>query len=187
MTSEKEILEIGLSTREANSRLKKYGLNTLKEKEKISPVKIFLEQFNDVIIWVLIVATILSGLMGEKADAITIFVIIVINGSLGFIQEYKTEKSLESLKNMAAPTAKVMRDGKIKVINAMELVIGDVILIESGDRVPADSIILDNYSLMLDESLLTGESVGVNKNGKGKNKDIYMGTIVLKEKLWQKL
>ena len=68
---------------------------------------------------------------------------------LGFIQEYKTEKSLESLKNMAAPTAKVMRDGKIKVINAMELVIGDVILIESGDRVPADSIILDNYSLML--------------------------------------
>ena len=179
--------EIGLSTREANIRLKKYGLNTLKQKEKISPVKIFLEQFNDVIIWVLIVATILSALMGEKADAITIFVIIVINGSLGFIQEYKTEKSLESLKNMAAPTAKVMRDGKIKVINAMELVIGDVILIESGDRVPADSIILDNYSLMLDESLLTGESVGVNKTGKGKNKDIYMGTIALKGKAMAKI
>ncbi|MCR1970364.1 calcium-translocating P-type ATPase, PMCA-type [Clostridium cochlearium] len=187
MVSEKEVLQLGLSTREAEIRLKKYGLNTLKEKEKISPVKIFLEQFNDVIIWVLIVATVLSGLMGEKADAITIFVIIVINGTLGFIQEYKTEKSLESLKNMAAPTAKVMRDGKIKVINAMELVIGDVILIESGDRVPADSIILDNYSLMLDESLLTGESVGVNKSGNGKNKDIYMGTIVLKGKAMAKI
>lgn len=187
MISEKEILEIGLSTREARIRLKRYGLNTLKGKQKISPFKIFLEQFNDVIIWVLIVATILSGLMGQKADAITIFVIVVINGTLGFIQEYKTEKSLESLQDMAAPTAKVMRDGKIKVINAMELVIGDVILIESGDRVPADSIILENYSLMLDESLLTGESVGVNKSGKSKNKDIYMGTIVLKGKAMAKI
>src|SRR3712207_9059403 len=101
-----------------------------------------------------------------------------MNGILGFIQEFKTEKSLESLKSLAAPTAKVVRDGQIKVINAEEIVIGDLIVVESGDRVPADAIIMDNYSVMVDESLLTGESVGVNKSGKDKENSLFMGTIV---------
>ena len=110
--NEKELFS-GLDSKEAERRLKKYGPNILEQKEKISAVKIFLQQFNDFIVWVLIVATVISGFMGEKADAITILVIIIMNGILGFIQEFKTEKSLEALNSLAAPTAKVIRDGNL--------------------------------------------------------------------------
>src|SRR3712207_6229892 len=123
--NEKELFS-GLSSKEAEKRLKKYGPNTLKQTKKISPIKIFLQQFNDFMVWVLIAATLISGFMGAKADAITILIIVIMNGILGFIQEFKTEKSLESLKSLAAPTAKVVRDGQIKVINAEEIVIGDL-------------------------------------------------------------
>ena len=170
---------IGLTQKEAESRLKKYGPNIIMEKSKISPAKIFLSQFNDFITWVLIVATIISGVMGEHADAITILIIIVMNAILGFIQEFKTERSLQALKELAAPTAKVIRDNKIVVVNAEELVIGDVVIVESGDRVPADSILIEKCELMVDESLLTGESVGVEKAYESKNKSLYMGTIIL--------
>ncbi|GAA0724053.1 calcium-translocating P-type ATPase, PMCA-type [Clostridium malenominatum] len=168
----------GLDSREAERRLKKYGPNILESREKISPLKIFLQQFNDFMVWVLIAATLLSGFMGEKADAITILIIVVMNGILGFIQEYKTEKSLEALNSLAAPTAKVMRDGILKVINAENLVMGDIVIIESGDRIPADCTLVEDFSLMVDESLLTGESVGVNKSSR-KQENIYMGTTVL--------
>jgi len=184
--NEKELFS-GLSSKEAEKRLKKYGPNTLKQTKKISPIKIFLQQFNDFMVWVLIAATLISGFMGAKADAITILIIVIMNGILGFIQEFKTEKSLESLKSLAAPTAKVVRDGQIKVINAEEIVIGDLIVVESGDRVPADAIIMDNYSVMVDESLLTGESVGVNKSGKDKENSLFMGTIVLTGKAMAKV
>ncbi|PRR78717.1 Calcium-transporting ATPase [Clostridium liquoris] len=178
MINEKELFS-GLDSKEAERRLKKYGPNILEQKEKISAVKIFLQQFNDFIVWVLIVATVISGFMGEKADAITILVIIIMNGILGFIQEFKTEKSLEALNSLAAPTAKVIRDGNLKIINAENLVIGDLVIVESGDRIPADCIIVEDTSLMLDESLLTGESVGVNKSCSDKNNTIYMGTVAL--------
>ncbi|MGM8288994.1 HAD-IC family P-type ATPase, partial [Clostridium perfringens] len=121
--------------------------------------------------------------MGDVADAITIFVIVVINGILGFVQEFKTEKSLDALKSLAAPTCKVLRDGNIKVINANELTIGDVVILEAGDRVPADGEIFECTNFMIDESLLTGESVGVNKTNNSKEASlIYMGTKVLKGK-----
>lgn len=178
MLSEKEIIA-GLTSREAERRLKKYGLNQLESKKEISPVRIFFSQFNDFIIWVLIGATIISGLMGERADAITILVIVIMNGILGFIQEFKTEKSLEALKKLAAPTAKAIRDGKLTVMNAEYLTVGDVIVLESGDRVPADCILIDYNRIMLDESLLTGESIGVEKSTTSKNNLIYMGTSVL--------
>nr|WP_139264158.1 calcium-translocating P-type ATPase, PMCA-type [Clostridium magnum] len=172
-------LQNGLTQVEAARRLKKHGPNRLENKKKISPVKIFLAQFNDFIVWVLIAATLISGFIGEKADAITILVIVIMNAILGFIQEYKTEKSLEALKELAAPTAKVIRDENIKVINAEEIVIGDLLVLESGDRVPADCMLVEDSNFMVDESLLTGESVGVEKSSKKKDSSAYMGTIVL--------
>ncbi|MEY8762334.1 MULTISPECIES: calcium-translocating P-type ATPase, PMCA-type [Clostridium] len=179
--NEKEI-EGGLTQVEAERRLKKYGLNTIEKKKGVSPVKIFFSQFNDFITWILIVATVISGFMGEKADAITILIIVVMNAILGFVQEFKTERSLETLKELASPTSKVLRDGKIKVINAQELVMGDIVFLESGDKIPADCILLSRGNFMVDESLLTGESEGVSKSSSGKNNSIYMGTVVIKGK-----
>jgi P-type Ca2+ transporter type 2C len=171
----------GLSSREAKKRLVKYGYNELIKKKGVSPLFIFFSQFNDFITWILIVATAVSGFMGEKADAITILIIIIMNAILGFIQEYKTEKSLEALKDLTAPLAKVKRDGEIISINAKELVVGDVIVIEDGDRIPADCVIINCSSLQSDESILTGESVPVEKcvnshNGKSGDKGfLFMG------------
>jgi Ca2+-transporting ATPase len=174
-----EALLKGLTKIEAEKRLKTYGLNQLENKKKISPIKIFFSQFNDFIVWVLIAATIISGVMGEKADAITIFIIVIMNSILGFIQEYKTEKSLEALKKLAAPTSKVIRDGKLEVVNAEYLVPGDLVLLESGDRIPADSIMVQDNEIMVDESLLTGESVGVSKRNRDKQNQLFMGTVIL--------
>lgn len=178
MLNDKEIVA-GLTHHEAERRLKKYGLNQLENKKKISPVKIFISQFNDLIIWILIVATIISGFMGERADAVTILIIVIMNGILGFIQEFKTEKSMEALKELAAPTAKVLREGRLQVINAEYITVGDIVVLESGDRVPADCILIDDSRILLDESLLTGESLGVEKSSMSKNNTAYMGTIVL--------
>ena len=170
--------DIGLSTREAEEKLKLYGLNIIEKKKQISGIKIFLSQFNDFITWVLIVATIISALMGERADAITILIIIIMNSILGFIQEFRTEKSLEALKEMAAPTAKVVRNKKLQVINGENLVPGDLIILDSGDRIPADGRLISGDSFKVDESLLTGESLGVQKSPK-EDKNIFMGTILL--------
>jgi P-type Ca2+ transporter type 2C len=178
MIEERELLK-GLTKEEANRRLKKYGPNQLEKKKSISPFQIFISQFNEFIIWVLVAATIISGLMGEKADAITILVIIVMNAVMGFIQEYRTEKSLEALKKMASPTAKVRRENKIEVINAEEIVIGDIVILESGDRIPADCMLIEASSVMINESLLTGESTGVTKSINPKENNVYMGTTIL--------
>ena len=179
MIQEKEFTR-GLSSREAEKRIKTYGLNELKHKKKKSPILIFLAQFNDFLVWVLIGATIISGFIGDKADAITILIIVIVNAILGFVQEFRTEKSLEALQEMAAPTCKAIRDGNIKVINSRELTIGDVVILEAGDRIPADGTFIDAANMVVDESLLTGESVGISKDtNKGKNEG-YMGTIVLK-------
>ncbi|MDO5779525.1 MAG: calcium-translocating P-type ATPase, PMCA-type [Clostridium sp.] len=179
MIQEKEFTR-GLSTREAEKRIKTYGLNELKHKKKKSPVLIFLSQFNDFLVWVLMGATIISGFIGDKADAITILIIVIVNAILGFVQEFRTERSLEALQEMAAPTCKAIRDGNIKVINSRELTIGDVVILEAGDRIPADGTFIDAANVVVDESLLTGESVGISKDtSKGKNEG-YMGTIVLK-------
>ena len=179
MIQEKEFTR-GLSTREAEKRIKTYGLNELKHKKKKSPILIFLSQFNDFLVWVLIGATIISGFIGDKADALTILIIVIVNAILGFIQEFRTEKSLEALQEMAAPTCKTIRDGNIKVINSRDLTIGDIVILEAGDRIPADGTFIDAANMVVDESLLTGESVGISKDtNKGKNEG-YMGTIVLK-------
>ena len=179
MIQEKEFTR-GWSTREAEKRVKTYGLNELKHNKKKSPVLIFLAQFNDFLVWVLIGATIISGFIGDKADAITILIIVIVNAILGFVQEFRTEKSLEALQELAAPTCKVIRDGNIKVVSSKELTIGDLVVLEAGDRIPADGTFIDAANMVVDESLLTGESVGISKDTtKGKNSG-FMGTIVLK-------
>ncbi|GFZ30942.1 calcium-translocating P-type ATPase, PMCA-type [Clostridium zeae] len=186
MIQEKELIR-GLSSSEAERRIKNFGLNELSHKKSVSPVILFLSQFNDFMVWVLMGATIVSGLMGEKADAITILIIVIINAILGFIQEFRTEKSLEALKSLAAPTCKAYRDGNIKVINAKYLTLGDIVVLESGDRIPADGEVIESTALMVDESLLTGESVGVNKSVNKKDCNVYMGTNVLKGKAFIKV
>ena len=179
MVEEKEILR-GLTSQEAERRLKEYGYNVIENKKKISPFLIFFAQFNDFIVWVLIAATVISGAMGDMADAITILIIVIINAILGFVQEYKTEKSLEALKSLAAPTTKVIRNGHIQVINAELITIGDLVMLEAGDKVPADGMLMECSGMVVDESLLTGESVGVNKSSNSKENGVFMGTIVLK-------
>lgn len=179
MIQEREVSR-GLTTKEAEKRIKNYGLNELTHKKKTSPILIFLSQFNDFIVWVLIGATVISGVMGDKADAITILIIVVVNAILGFVQEYKTEKSLEALKELAAPTCKVIRDGSLKVMNSIELTIGDLVILEAGDRIPADGSFIEASSMMVDESLLTGESVGVSKDTVRGRNQCFMGATILK-------
>lgn len=179
----------GLTTIQAQELLKKYGKNELKNKKKVHPVKIFANQYKDILTIILLISTAISIILGEYVEAIAIAVIVLLNGIMGFIQEYKTEKTLESLKKMSAPTARVYRDGKLINISADMIVVGDIISLKSGDRVSADCIILESNSMMSDESILTGESVEVNKqvckNNDGKyvlnRKDmVYMGTIITK-------
>jgi Ca2+-transporting ATPase len=186
MINQKNVFR-GLSEDEAAKRQKKFGLNVLEEKKRISPFAILIQQYNDFIIWVLIGATIISFIMGEKADAITILIIVIMNSILGFIQEYKTERSLEALKEMASPTAKVMRNGNVVIIKAEMLVPGDVIIVETGDRIPADCIIEDSVGILMDESLLTGESENVEKNDSKNNNSLFMGTTVLNGKATAKV
>lgn len=176
----------GLTQDQVEENIKKYGKNKLKEKKKNSALSILLSQFNDIMIWILIVATIVSGILGDVADAVVIIVIIIINAILGFVQEFRTEKSLESLKKLSSPTTKVIRDGNLKIINVEDLTIDDLVILESGDIVPADAKII-NGNLNVDESLLTGESVGVNKSVREKENNIFMGTTVLKGKAHAKI
>jgi Ca2+-transporting ATPase len=154
----------GLSAGEALQRLTEAGPNELSEGVKVSPITLLLNQFKDFMVLVLMGATLISGLLGEYLDAITILAIIVINGLLGFIQEFRAERSLRALKELSAPTAKVLRDGEWIVVPAKELVPGDIVALESGDRVPADIRFIETNSVYVEESALTGESVPVAKD-----------------------
>jgi len=155
--------EHGLTDKEAKARLESIGPNVISEGAKVSPLVLFLEQFKDFMVLVLLGATLISGLLGEYLDAVTIMAIIVMNGILGFIQEYRAEKSLRALKELSAPTAKVIRSGKAQQVAASSLVPGDLILLESGDRIPADVRFIEVNNLYVEESALTGESVSVGK------------------------
>lgn len=154
----------GLSDHEAERRREQVGQNVLAEKKGISPVTLFLNQFKDFMVLVLVGATLISGLLGEYLDAITIIAIIVMNGILGFVQEFRAERSLHALKQLSAPTATVVRSGQIKEEKAEQLVPGDVVLLESGDRIPADVRFIQANGLYVEESALTGESVPVGKS-----------------------
>jgi len=178
----------GLSESEAAKRLEIHGRNVIKEGKKKSWLKTLLSQFTDLMIIILIVSCIISFFMGENSEGIAILVILVLNGLLGFIQEMRTEKAIEALMNMAAPHAKVIRDGKIKDITADMVVPGDLVVVEAGDRVPADCVVIEGNSLFLDESMLTGESIPASKNqinkrtyrqdGITNSNILYMGSMV---------
>lgn len=155
--------EKGLSDMEANRRLVEFGHNTLAVKKGVNPVFLFLGQFKDFMVIVLMVATLISGLLGEIADAVTILAIILLNAILGFVQEYKAERSMESLRSLAAPEATVRRNGSSIKIPASGLVPGDIVMIEAGDRIPADIRWLKTFNVRVEESALTGESQPVTK------------------------
>ncbi|WP_338827848.1 cation-translocating P-type ATPase [Neomoorella thermoacetica] len=153
----------GLATIEARRRLEEKGPNQLQARPGVPPYRLFLSQFQDLMVLVLLAATAVSAFLGEVADAITIVAIVIINAILGFIQEYRAERSLEALKEMAAPEARVRRDGEIRRVPAREIVPGDILLLESGDRVAADALVLTGSNLQADEAALTGESTPVPK------------------------
>ncbi|MBW3012489.1 calcium-transporting P-type ATPase, PMR1-type [Candidatus Woesearchaeota archaeon] len=154
----------GLSPEEAATRLEKYGRNEITKKHEISKLKIFLEQFKDFIIWILIIATIISAVLGEWVDALAIGIILLLNALLGFIQEYKAEEAIEKLKQLASLKAFVFRNGQEMEIDATEVVPGDIILLTEGDKVPADARLFEQHSLYSQEAALTGESMPVSKN-----------------------
>lgn len=153
----------GLNAAEVKKSREKYGWNELAEGKKKSTLQIFLEQFKDFLVIILIISAIVSGLLGDAESAIVILVVITINAILGTVQTLKAEQSLKSLKKLSGPEAKVLRDGTVVPLPTREIVIGDTVMLEAGDYVPADGRILENASLKIDESALTGESLGVEK------------------------
>ncbi len=166
----------GLSSDEAQKRLAEYGPNELAEGKKRSPVMMFLDQFRDFMIIVLIIAAVISGFVGDIADTIAIIVIVVLNAIVGFVQEYRAEKAMEALKKMAAPAATVIRDGFPLNIAAAEVVPGDIVNLEAGKVVPADLRLIDSASLQIEEAALTGESVPVGKHTDTlKDRDLPLG------------
>ncbi|RLA01060.1 MAG: ATPase, partial [Gammaproteobacteria bacterium] len=175
----------GLSVTEAERRLAEHGPNILLVTKREHWYHILARQFLDVLIAILMIAAVISLAIGEVGDAITIFAIIVLNGILGFVQEWKAEKALEALAQMLAPHCTVVRDGHEQKIAARTLVPGDVVLLEIGDRVPADLRLIEAVNLKADESALTGESASVHKDTAcvaldaplaGKRSMLWMGT-----------
>jgi len=154
----------GLTEDEAKRRLEKYGYNELKKEERISPLILFFNQFKNILIIILLIAIVLSWIVGEKVDAAIIAVIVVFCAVLGFIQEYRAERALEALKKMLSPTITVLRGGKEEEIPSKELVPGDILLLEAGDKIPADARLVEIHSLKCDEAPLTGESFPVGKD-----------------------
>ena len=156
--------EEALTSSEVQQNQEKYGLNELVEGKKKSTIQIFLEQFKDFLVIILIVAAVVSGILGDAESAIVILIVITINAILGTVQTVKAEQSLNSLKELSAPLAEVLRDGNVIQIPSKEVTIGDEVFLEAGDYVPADGRILTNASLKIDESALTGESLAVEKS-----------------------
>ena len=178
----------GLSKEEAENRAKTYGQNELVQIARTPWYRVLVRQFTNVLILILFAAAAISLVIGEFGDAITILVIIVLNGVLGFVQEFKAENAIEALKQMLYPTCKVLRDLREEIIDAKLLVPGDIVLLEIGDKVPADLRLLESVNLKIDESSLTGESESVSKNTSALDIDIplaaqsnmaWMGTAIV--------
>jgi len=179
----------GLTENEAKERLAKYGPNEIKEAKKISALRIFLSQFKNALILILLGAVVISAIWGELVDAIVIFIIVSFAALLGFVQEYRAERAIEALKKMAAPKALVVRNGNDIEVDAQELVPGDIVVLRVGSKIPGDARLIEAVNLKLDESPLTGESVAVRKVTKsiatkspplGDRKNmVYTGTTVV--------
>lgn len=184
----KSDLHSGLTEGEARRRREEFGPNSLPEKRGVVWWKLLLGQFTSIIVWLLIGAAIVAGLLGQMGNTWVILAIVVFNAVLGFFQEYRAERSLEALKKLAAPMSKVVRDGILQMIPSVNIVPGDVILLEAGDRVPADGRIFGTVHLATDESMLTGESLSVGKTDQTLQNElpladrknmVFMGTTVV--------
>jgi Ca2+-transporting ATPase len=188
-----EVLEIlgsrpsGLSTAEAMIRLHQYGPNQLEGRKKVPPVVVFLRQFLSPLIYVLLAATLISFVMDSFIDAIVILVVLLLNAVIGYVQETRAEKAMEALIQMATPRANVQRDGKVEVLPARQIVPGDILLLGTGEKVPADARLVEVSSLKVNEAALTGESMPVEKSTEpvGENVSVaerknlvYLGTII---------
>jgi len=173
---------LGLTSREAAQRLSRFGPNELVQTARVSPLRILLSQFVDVLVIVLIIAAIISASLGvlqgqneDLYDAVLIIVIVIMNAILGFVQEYRAERSLEALKSLAAPKAHVLREGGVVAVPSREVVPGDVVVLAAGDRIPADARLLEVASLRLNEASLTGESLPVSKAVEPLPRDSFLG------------
>ncbi len=153
----------GLTADQITKMKEKYGENQLQEEKPISILKVFIQQFNDFLVWILLSAAVVSGIIGKWESAAVIMVVLLINALLGAFQHIKADESLKSLKALSAPNAKVIRDGVQQVISAKDVVVGDLVILEAGDHIPADGRLLETNSLMVNESALTGESESVTK------------------------
>lgn len=161
----------GLSTAEAQARLEKYGQNRLKGKPKKSMFERFFAQLQDVLIYVLLGAAVITIGVGEWVDAIIILMVILLNATIGVIQESKAEKAIEALEKMTTPRSLVRRDGEVREINSENVVAGDIVILDAGRYVPADLRLIESANLQIEESALTGESVPTEKNAKDLHKD----------------
>ena len=178
----------GLSSKQVNERRKQYGTNELKSKKQVPKWLVFLKQFQDFMVLVLLAATLIAGLLGEYVDAIAIMFIVLVNGFIGYFPENKAEKSMEKLRELSSPMANVLRDGRWEKIPSKDVVVGDVVRIKSGDRIPADIRVVKSSSMETEESALTGESLPVMKHALAINRDHldaqdqanmgFMGTLV---------
>lgn len=166
---------VGLSDKEASARLEKNGKNELTNKKKTTIFEMILYQLKDAMIIILFIAALVSFILGEMAESIVILAIIVINTVISIVQEKKAADAIESLKNMNAPTARVLREKEESIVKACDLVVGDIVLLEAGSIVPADLRLIETYNLQIDESSLTGESVPVDKDVKTIDNEVALG------------
>ena len=166
-----DVSETGLTTDDVQKRRDQYGYNELEEGKRKSGVEVFLEQFKDFLVIILIVAALISAFLGEIENTIVIMIVVILNAILGTVQHLKAEQSLNSLKALASPNAKVLRNGMKEEVPSREIVVGDILYLDAGDFVSADGRMLENYSLQIDESSLTGESLSVLKDLQPINED----------------
>ena len=154
----------GLTTKQAKQLQEQYGKNVLSEEEKESIFFVFLRQFKDALVMILIAASIVSAISGNIESTFVIILVLIVNAVIGTVQHVKAQKSMDSLRKLSAPKSKVMRDGNKIEIDAFDLVPGDLVFVEAGDIIPADASILESYSLLVNENSLTGESNSVEKS-----------------------
>ena len=169
----------GLTEQEAKARLVKFGPNEIAEPSPSSSLKVFLSQFKSFLVLILLLAAGVSLLIGERLDFIFIFLIVILNAAIGFFQEAKAEREVRALKNLIVPQARVVRNGKEKIIRASEIVPGDLVVLSQGDKIPADGVLIEGTALLVNEAVLTGESVPVEKEVLPPGNLLFMGTTVL--------
>ncbi|MCQ6275263.1 calcium-translocating P-type ATPase, PMCA-type [Bacillus sp. V3B] len=171
-----EVTDKGLSSEEVQKKREQYGFNELAEGKRKSTIQVFFEQFKDFLVIILIVAALISAFLGEIESTFVIIVVVILNAILGTVQHVKAEQSLNSLKALSSPNAKVLRDGKVIEVPSREVVVGDILSLDAGDYVPADGRLIKNHSLQINESSLTGESLAVIKSTEPiSEKDVSIG------------